>query len=273
MLIIKDNASKAYIAACEAVQAAGDKVFNTVELIGVDIVIPAYASPIISLSEGKNPSLRYILAENIWYAAGINDVEFISKFAKLWLNITDDGKTSNSAYGFIMQNKFGFNQINKLIDIFKRNRYSRRAIIVINDANENVERTLDEQCTMYLQFFIRNDELEMHTYMRSNDLIYGLPYDIPAFVYLQQYVHYLLNANGIKCRLGYYYHHVSSLHYYLDDIFKINGIIKSKVSNTRADLNAVNLYSKAKDIYERLDKNNIIEECLREGILCWRPII
>jgi thymidylate synthase len=60
-----------------------------------------------------------------------------------------------------------------------------------------------------LQFLIRQQRLQMITYMRSNDAFLGLPHDIFAFTMLQEII-----ARTLGCDLGTYKHAVGSLHLY-----------------------------------------------------------
>lgn len=50
----------------------------------------------------------------------------------MWNKLSDDGITANSAYGYILQKKHGFNQIEKIIELLKVDPYSRRAVMNIN---------------------------------------------------------------------------------------------------------------------------------------------
>ena len=214
---------------------------------------------------GREISLKYILAENLWYAAGSNDMWFISKFANKWLSISDDYLTSNSAYGYIMRSKFNFDQIEKIIELLSKDRNSRRACIIINDANENVIETKDEQCTMFLQFLIRNHKLHLTVTMRSNDFIYGLPNDVVAFIGLQHYI-----ASRLKISIGEYTHFATSLHLYKKDSLKLELISKGLYDNyPEFYIDFVRLYENAKTVYSRVDKDpqDIIEICKEEGIL------
>lgn len=236
---------------------------NTTELLNITFVLTDVDNCIIT-NKGKKASLKYLLAENIWYAAGSNSKDFIGKFASKWLTISDDNKTNNSAYGYIMQYKFNFNQINKIIELLKKDQNSRRACIILNDANENVDKTLDEQCTMFLQFVIRNDLLHLTVCMRSNDIIYGLPYDVPAFIAVQKYI-----ANKLSLRCGNYTHFATSLHCYNKDLVKVYNISTADNDRLKYDIDFVMLYNKAKELFEIIDNkpNDIIDICKNNKIL------
>ena len=157
----------------------------------------------------RDISKSYICGELLWYALGRNDVNFIGKFAKLWERISDDNKTCNSAYGDIVFNRHGFNQVEKVIQLLCHDNGSRRAVINFNVPNTNVIETKDEICTIALQFLIRDGKLNCTGIMRSNDVWYGLPYDVIFFTELTKYI-----ARRLDIPYGTYTHTVVSLHVY-----------------------------------------------------------
>lgn len=167
----------------------------------------------------RNISKPYICGELLWYALGRKDVGFINKFAGLWGRISDDGETSYSAYGDIVFNRHGFNQVDKIIQLLCDDPESRRAVINFNVPNENVIKTKDEICTIALQFLIRDGKLNCTGIMRSNDVWFGLPYDVIFFTELTKYI-----AHRLNIPYGTYTHNVISLHVYernYDDVCKV----------------------------------------------------
>ena len=180
----------------------------------------------------RNISEKYSKAELKWYWSADNSCETIGKFAKMWLALSDDGKTNNSAYGYILFEKYGFDQLQQIIELLKNDNETRRAVLNISDPAIDRIKTKDMQCTIAIQFLIRNNALEETVYMRSNDVYFGLPYDYIFFVSLG---HYISTKLGIK--FGKYTHHATSMHMYDRDIekfvehdnhidFKIDEIIK-----------------------------------------------
>lgn len=165
-------------------------------------------------------SEKYALGELNWYWAGSNSCEEIGKFAKKWLSITDDGITNNSAYGFILEKKYGFDQIEQVINLLKKDKNTRRAVLNISDPAIDRINTKDMQCTIAIQFLIRNNKLNTTVYMRSNDIIFGFPYD---YIYFISLAYYISSKLGIE--LGTYTHIATSLHLY-DSGYKY--IIKNK---------------------------------------------
>lgn len=165
----------------------------------------------------RNISEKYANAELEWYWSGDNSCETIGQHASMWLKLTDDGKTNNSAYGYILEKKYGYDQIQQIIELLKKDKYSRRAILNISDPTLNKIETHDLQCTIAIQFLIRNGGLQETVYMRSNDIYFGLPYDYIYFISLGQYI-----ASKLGIELICYTHHATSMHLYERDLDKFD---------------------------------------------------
>lgn len=204
------NATQAFEQAYTMVDRYGEEVDSrigkTKHLTDMTIVVEnPYQN--VCLNPVRNLSLRYMLGEIKWYLSGSNKVADIAKYAKMWNDLTDDGETVNSAYGYRIFHKFGFNQLQYCIDKLKSNPYDRQAVIHIKEASNMP--TKDTPCTCLLQFTCEGGKLNLHTYMRSNDIWLGLPYDAAFFMVVLQIVS---TKTGIP--VGRYYHTVGDLHLY-----------------------------------------------------------
>lgn len=214
---VANNIDDIYITLCKDLIRA-PKVGNTRELWNVKLQLKDITKNIVSV-RGISPS--YLCGELLWYFSGMNSTEFISRFSSFWKSISDDGKTANSAYGYLMKYKFGFDQIEKVIELLKADPNSRRAVINLNVPNEHVIETKDEPCTIAVQFMVRKGNLDCTTMMRSNDIWFGTPYDIAFFTELQKYV-----AHRLGVGYGFYTHFVTSLHMYDRDDSKVRDILE-----------------------------------------------
>ena len=154
--------------------------------------------------------MRYAIGELAWYLSGSNRVSDISRFAKKWAEISDDGVTNNSAYGWRIFDKFNFNQWEHIKTLLQKDPNSRQAIIHIKDADNRP--TKDTPCTVYLQFLLRDGKLNLSVHMRSNDIWMGVPYDMFSFCFLQ-----MLMAMELGVEIGEYTHYAGSLHMYQRD--------------------------------------------------------
>lgn len=205
-MISGKDMNSVYMELVSQVFIRGEKVGNTKELRNVSFTLE---DPYRCLATCRKISLAYLIAEIVWYSTASRDVAFIGKFASLWNNISDDGFTNNSAYGYILKEKYGFDQIETAVEILKNDPESRRAVVNINVPNERAAVTKDEPCTIALQFMVRNEKLECTAIMRSSDLWYGIPYDVVYFTTLQKIV-----AKRLGIEVGPYHHFSVSLHLY-----------------------------------------------------------
>jgi len=87
--------------------------------------------------------------------------------------------------------------------------------------------TKDSPCTTTLQFFVRDQRVHAVVYMRSNDVIWGLPYDVFVFSVLQEML-----ACDLGCEVGTYTHIAGSLHLYERHFELANRILQSPVSSS-----------------------------------------
>jgi len=239
------------------------KVGETREINGYSFTLTNLDNNVVNI---RNISKSYICGELLWYVLGRNDVGFISKFAKLWERISDDGKTSNSAYGDIILKRHGFNQVDTIIRLLKKDPLSRRAVINFNVPNPNVINTKDEICTVALQFLIRNGKLNAYGLMRSNDVWFGLPYDVIFFTELQKYIARKL---GVDC--GTYTHTANSLHVYERNLPDLEKVIFAK-SETKISVDFQKFWMcryGLESVVETSDdpRKELVETCERLNIL------
>lgn len=155
----------------------------------------------------RNLSMRYTIGELLWYLSGNNELSQIQKYTKNWDRMSDDGIHVNSNYGYCIQKKYGFDQWEYVKELLSKKSETRQAVMHIKTA-DNAE-SKDVNCTVCLQFLIRDNKLYMTVYMRSNDLWYGFPYDVFQFTAMQ-----VLMSMQLGVDLGTYTHVAGSLHLY-----------------------------------------------------------
>ena len=101
--------------------------------------------------------------------------------------------------------------------LLKNDPSTRQAVIHIKEARNLIDYpTKDLNCTIALQFILRNNKLDLIVTMRSNDVWLGLPYDLFNFTCMQ-----ILMAMELGVEIGTYYHNAASLHMYRSDANKI----------------------------------------------------
>ena len=178
----------------------------------------------------RNTNYGFGVGEFLWYWQGKQDLKTMVYYNKRMKDYSDDGKTLTSAYGHRLKTmQFTPNgsdvgstmsQWQAAIQTLVADPDSRRALMLINQPGDEVRAAMlgskDVPCTLSLQFFIRDNRLELHTHMRSNDVMWGLTYDLFSFTLFQECM--LLELQKEKkfndLKLGYYYHTAGSLHLY-----------------------------------------------------------
>lgn len=157
-----------------------------------------------------NPMRRvcpmHAATETLWYLSGQEDLATVSRHAPSYSRYSDDGATLFGAYGPRMHS---YGQFTKVLDLLKSDPDTRQAVITISRAYDRSHSSRDQPCTCLLQFQVQDDRLFCTVYMRSNDLWFGFPYDVFAFMFIQRLV-----ADHLGYALGEYTHVVGNAHLY-----------------------------------------------------------
>ena len=164
----------------------------------------------------RGMSIPYLKGEVDFYMSGSPFVKDIAKHSKFWEKISDDGRCINSNYGKLLfhdRNLHGYTQFEYAMEMLLRNKDSKKAVMVIYH-RDHTYKSKDNPCTMFLQFLIRNNKLSLYVKMRSSDMWFGLPYDVPFFCYVQFLMWRKLTKTYTDLLLGQYWHQATSLHLY-----------------------------------------------------------
>ena len=223
-----DSINVLYASACELLVNRPDfecapRGIQIKECTDVALVLSNPYKRIVTIPD-RGLSLRYLVGELSFYFSGSNNLSFISHYSRFWNKVTDDGETVNSAYGrrLLYERQHNATQFDYVVNTLLMDRDSRKAVMVIYRPGDSKSLSNDNPCTMSLQFLIRNDELHLTVYMRSNDIWFGTPYDVAFFTWIQEKVLVAYNNmsfNGAvkKVEMGTYTHIAGSLHCYGKD--------------------------------------------------------
>lgn len=176
----------------------------------------------------RETNYGFAVGEFLWYWNGKNDLETMLYYNKRMKDFSDDGRTLNSAYGWRMRKALymkekayvTMNQWEVAKRTLLEDSDSRRAVLHINTPDDQYEAVVrgskDVPCTLSLQFFVRDNHLDLHVHMRSNDVIWGLTYDLFSFTLFHEmmYLELKMTEKFKDLELGNYYHTAGSLHLY-----------------------------------------------------------
>lgn len=183
------------------------------EMRNVTLVLDPEAS---TYCLGRYPSQEYLEKELDFYASGSLKLSDAVAMSKFWSKCSDDGKTINSNYGFLLfheENKHGFTQFEHAINCLRNNSDSKKAVMTLY-SKEHAYISNDNPCTLIINLYIQGDALNMQVIMRSNDLWYGLPYDLPFFRVVHLAALEVLQRTYPEIKLGYHIHQALNLHFY-----------------------------------------------------------
>lgn len=252
---IFDSGSEAVYRLARTLQGYGDRTSPrgqaTREIRDMTFVLdrPDYPAA-TNINRNMRPAIAG--AETLQLIGGFSDAKAMAKVSKQFERFMD-GDELKGAYGPRVDD-----YIPMLVKRLILDRDSRQAVVNLYDSRKDIRAVpfKDVPCTVSFTFYIRNDELNMKTHMRSNDVWLGLPYDLVQFTQLQCTI-----AKHMGIDLGTYTHHVDSFHLYERDVEKVDALTEPTELGQR--LNGLNVCPEdpwrigvqkwALDLFYRLD--------------------
>ena len=185
----------------------------------------------------RDPSLAYFEKELKWYASGSLALEDALECSKYWNNCTDNGRTVNSNYGYLIfhrKNDKGYTQFQHAYNMLSRSLDTKKAVMVLYGP-DHAYMSNDNPCTMFVEFHTvyRGSEhdrrqLDMSVYMRSSDVWFGLPYDVPFFRAVQHTMCSLLRKKHPDLEIGLYVHSAANMHVYWRNVEAYNANLERR---------------------------------------------
>lgn len=166
------------------------------------------------------------VGELCWHMSGSDSAAFISYYARRWQSFSDDGtRIAGSCYGrkIFGETRDVGSQWTRVRRELQRDPASRRAIIGLLDTSF-ADDAKDVACMNTIQFLIRDGRLNCVVYMRSNDVIWGLCYDVFVVTMLQERL-----ACELHLPQGWYQQVCGSIHLYHDHMAMAEAIRQEEV--------------------------------------------
>jgi len=187
----------------------GNVVVPTKELINVHYTVEYGMEFNNHLARKLN--LNYVRKELDWYIKADRYDTSILGHAKIWSGCVASDGGINSNYGQYLFGSCG--QLSRVVKELERDSNSRRAVAMILGQNALHFAGIDQPCTLSAQFLVRESfgfpTLDCIVNMRSQDAIFGLGNDIPAFMFLLNVV-----ASALEADYGKLHVNVGSFHVY-----------------------------------------------------------
>lgn len=195
---------------------SGDRVdprgMNTREIVNAHLTMRDPRDRLI-FDPARKMNIAFAIADWVQMMVGDDDLEFVAQFASAIRGFADpkDPTKLGGAYGPRLKSET-FNQVDEVVQRLRDDPNTRQAVLTIYDGREDLwTESHVVPCTLSLQFLIRDKRLNCIATMRSNDIVWGLTYDVFNFTMIQEYV-----AVKVGLPLGDYFHNVGSLHLYVD---------------------------------------------------------
>lgn len=189
---------------------------ETRELINFSYVLPPRVR--FMCFDARKLKMDYVKQEFLWYLVGEPTDHSICRVASMWDGLINPDQSINSNYGFYIFNPHGGHRgqsnFDRVVETLKADPQSRRAVMMILGSDHLNSKTKDYPCTVFINFLIRDNKLNMLVRMRSQDAIFGMGNDAPFFSFLHELMFWKLSASIESLQLGNYYHSADSFHVY-----------------------------------------------------------
>lgn len=196
---------------------------ETIETTGVTLEFVDPTAVMLPVGVNRKVNTRLAAVEALQLMSGTGDAELIRRAAPTYADVlVNPDHPEYGAYGLRVRY-----QLEQVYRELLHNPASRRAVLAIW-REDDLFHDGDRPCTLSLQFLLRNDALELHVTMRSQDVWLGVPYDAFMFSQIQ-----LSLARQLAVSVGKYVHHVGSLHIYRRDVDAAHALVCAPVDAPR----------------------------------------
>lgn len=169
-----------------------------------------FVNPYCILNKRAN-NIFATIAETLWVFAGRNDSKTLERWLPRAGDYSDDGETWRAGYGPRIAN-YGnrVNQIETVLSKLQKDLTTRQAIVCLSDpVADKIDESKDYPCNLIVNFVVRNNKLNTHVYLRSNDVVFGVCINMFEWCFLSEYI-----ANQMIIPFERYCHTATSLHLY-----------------------------------------------------------
>jgi hypothetical protein len=185
---------------------------NTLELGFAALTLSVPAQRLAAI-HGRQLNPFLMLAEVLWILTGRDDVGFVRRFSgEIAQYAPPGGDVFPDAYGPRLRRSSGVDQMAAVIDVLRRDRDSRRALMSFwTPVVDSVSGAHAVPCNIALDFKLRDDGLRLTVFNRSNDVHIGLLFNLVQFGMIAEVVAAQLGVTVVRQT-----HVTTSLHVYTE---------------------------------------------------------
>ena len=166
-----------------------------------------------------------VVRELLWFLRGSTNIhDDLAQHTPIWNAWADEKGELGPIYGFQWRNwgGQGIDQIQRAIDLIKRDPSSRRILVSAWNVGQLPEMRLPP-CHVLFQFYVSRGRLDCQLYQRSADLALGVPFNIASYALLM-----IMMAQECELTPGIFTHTLGDAHIYVNHIEGLREQLKRK---------------------------------------------
>jgi thymidylate synthase len=172
-------------------------------------------------------NVDYVQRELQWYLSqslNVNDIP--GEVPKIWKEVATPKGLINSNYGYLVFSPENGSQYNNVLNELVNKPTSRRAVMIYTRptmwSDYNKDGMSDFICTNSVQYFIRNNRLDVFVSMRSNDVVFGYRNDYAWQKFVRdRLIEDINHDSDMNLKPGKIMWSVGSLHVYERDFWRV----------------------------------------------------
>ena len=174
----------------------------------------------------KFVSFKNVLVELLWFIKGSCCLDYLrDNGCKIWdANVKEKGHLGpiyplqwrrrgvEYIHDDVDSQDGAIDQLGNMIKLIKEDPYSSR-ILIDNWDVVNLDKMCLSPCHVLFQVFVDKGKLEGNLYLRSSDLLLGLPYNICSYAILLHLLAHITDKKGVKLTVNMGDTHIYSNHF------------------------------------------------------------
>ncbi|QDW27222.1 thymidylate synthase [Pedobacter sp. KBS0701] len=170
----------------------------------------------------KKVHIKSIIHELLWFLKGSSNIQYLKENGvTIWDEWADENGDLGPVYGTQWRNwplpdGGHIDQIEKVVDMIKKNPDSRRLIVSAWNVAE-VDQMALPPCHLMFQFYVANGKLSCQMYQRSADMFLGVPFNIASYALLTMMI-----AQVCGLKYGEFVHSFGDTHIYLNHLEQVD---------------------------------------------------
>ena len=175
----------------------------------------------LPLSNLRPMYLKTAAAEVAWKLSGRKSIKWLQQYTHIWDDFAEEDGQVTTAYGYRWRHAFGIDQVTNILKKLKEDPSSRQQLLLSWDPREdNIISAKNVPCPWASQFMILKNKLYTMLHVRSNDLFFGMPYDLMMYTLLAQAF-----ANSLELDLGDKTYTIGNAHIYENQVPAVKALL------------------------------------------------